>query len=87
MSTFFDSASIFLQDADRRQFMDNNRVLVRDCEGELFEMKVVSAAGSLVYVTACGADDGLDSIGVPAEDVFEFTVNPETKMRQWVQSN
>jgi hypothetical protein len=64
--------------------MDNDRVLVRDCEGRLLKMKVVSVASGLVYVTACGDYDGLDSIGVPAGDVFEFTVHPETQLRPWV---
>jgi hypothetical protein len=63
--------------------MDNNRVLVRDCEGKLFEMRVVSVAVELVYVTTFGDDDDLDSIGVPKEDVFEFTADREGPMRRW----
>jgi|GEM_PF-6423330 len=64
--------------------MENNRVLVRDCEGNLSEMKVVAAVRGLVYVTRCGKDDGRYSVGVPAEDVFEFTDHPEIQMHQWI---
>jgi hypothetical protein len=63
--------------------MDYEHILVRDCEGKLLEMKAVSVAGGLVYVTRCGDDDGFDSVGVPREDVFEFTAHPETQMRRW----
>lgn len=67
-----------------RRWPCNERVLVRDCEGKLLEMKAVSVDGGLVYVTRCGDDDGLGSIGVPAEDVFEFTEHPATGVLSWI---
>lgn len=62
--------------------MQNERVLVRDCEGKLFDMMAVSKAGALVYVTKAGRSDNFCAVGVPAEDVFEFTEHPKTQLRQ-----
>jgi len=64
----------------------SDRVLVRDCEGKFIDMIVASSAGSLVYVTRNLERNDLCAIGVPAEDVFEFTRHPETKILPWVQN-
>lgn len=60
-----------------------NKVLVRDCDGKIFEMQAVSAKSGLVYVVPCGDDDGLGAIGFPEEDVFEFTTRRTSELEKW----